>query len=132
MTELFRLASASDYQADIDAWLASEPAQLFSIARQCFASLRRCGDDVREVLHDGCPVACVEGAAFAYVNVFSSHVNLGFFRGACLHDPQHLLQGSGKRMRHVKIRPGQVPDAAALEDLIGQAYRDVRRLLRAV
>lgn len=123
MKGLFRLTAATEHQADIDAWLASEPAQLFAIARQWFSRLRRCGGDVREVLHDGCPVACVEDAAFAYVNVFTSHVNLGFFRGAWLDG------SSGKRMGHVKIRPGQEPDPAALEDLIEQAYRDVKRHL---
>jgi len=69
--------------------------------------MRACGDDVRELIHDGCPVACVEDVAFGYVNAFRSHVNVGFFHGAALKDPAGLLEGAGKRMRHVKLKPMQ-------------------------
>jgi hypothetical protein len=93
--------------------------------------MRQCGDDVRELLHDGCPVACVEGAAFGYVNAFKSHVNVGFFHGALLEDPAGQLEGSGKRMRHVKLLPGREPNAAALGDLIDAAYADIRARLGA-
>ena len=74
-----------------------------------FEQMRQCGDDVRELMHDGCPVACVEDAPFAYVNEFKSHVNVGFFYGAMLEDPAGILEGSGKRMRHVKLKPGSAP-----------------------
>jgi hypothetical protein len=53
------------------------------------------------------PTACSDDAAFGYVNAFKDHVNVGFFYGALLRDPAHLLEGTGKRMRHVKLRPGQ-------------------------
>jgi hypothetical protein len=46
--------------------------------------------------------------------VFTAHVNVGFFRGAELSDPNGLLQGTGKFMRHVKLRPG-APSLSALE-----------------
>jgi len=88
--------------------------------------MRGCGPDVRELLHDGHPTACVADVAFGYVNAFSAHVNIGFFFGAVLDDPAGLLEGTGKRMRHVKLRPGQSVNAAALNDLIAAAYRDMR------
>lgn len=91
--------------------------------------MRECGDDVREVMHDGCPVSCVEDAPFGYVNAFKSHVNVGFFRGATLKDPAGLLEGSGKRMRHVKLRPDRQVDAAALSNLIHAAYVDIKTRL---
>jgi hypothetical protein len=91
--------------------------------------MRKCGPDVRELMHDGCPVACVQDAAFGYVNVFTSHVNVGFFHGADLDDPLELLEGTGRRMRHVKLQPGIDCDAAALCRLIEDAYMDVRRRL---
>ena len=65
--------------------------------------MRNCGDDVREVLHDGHPTACVADAAFAYVNAFKAHVNVGFFRGAEIVDPDGLLEGTGKFMRSSPI-----------------------------
>jgi hypothetical protein len=88
--------------------------------------MRKCGDEVRELLHDGCPVACLGDAPFGYVNVFNSHVNVGFFRGAALPDPAHLLQGTGKFMRHVKLRSGTATNAAALSRLIDTAYSDIK------
>jgi hypothetical protein len=99
------------------------------MARPWFERMRGCGADVRELLHDGCPVACVADAPFAYVNAFKAHANVGFFRGAMLADPAGLLEGAGKRMRHVKLRPGAVLNADVLGDLIAEAYRDIRRRL---
>ena len=77
------------------------------MARRWFEVMRGCGDEVREVLHDGCPVACLGDVPFGYVNVFTAHVNVGFFQGAGLRDPEGLLEGTGKFMRHVKLRVGE-------------------------
>ena len=129
--DVFRLSRGSKRDPAIEAWLADQPAELQAIARQCFARMRQCGDDVRELMHDGCPVACVQDAAFGYVNVFTRHVNVGFFHGAALEDPSGLLEGSGKRMRHVKLVPGRAPSADALGDLIDAAYADIRLRLGA-
>ena len=82
-------------------------------------------------MHDGHPTACVADAAFAYVNAFAAHVNAGFFRGAELEDPARLLEGSGKHMRHVKLRPDGEVDAKALKTLIGIAYTDMKDRLEA-
>lgn len=113
----------------IDIWLTKRDDELHAIARKWFERMRECGSDVRELIHDGCPVACVEDAAFGYVSVFKAHVNVGFFRGAALKDPAGLLEGTGKNMRHVKLRPGDPIDAVALNKLIEAAYRTVKVLL---
>ena len=102
-----------------------------AIARHWFEVIRACGDDVRELLHDGHPTACVGDAAFGYVNAFTAHVNVGFFRGAELADPGRLLEGTGKCMRHVKLRPERGVDAMALTKLIDTAYVDMKRRLMA-
>jgi len=130
-SDVFRFSAAVRRDAAVEAWLRKQPADLGSIARTWFDRMRRCGGDVRELMHDGCPVACVRDAAFAYVNAFRSHVNVGFFIGAELADPKELLAGTGKRMRHVKLKPGRAVDTAALNDLISAAYAHMRRLLRA-
>ena len=101
--------------------------ELGALARRWFEVMRSCGDDVRELLHDGHPTACVGDAAFAYVNAFKAHVNVGFFFGAFLKDPAGLLEGSGKRMRHVKVRPGEEANTPELEKLIGAAYADIKK-----
>src|SRR5687767_990623 len=115
----------------IRAWMDEHDDELGAIARHWFDAMRDCGDDVRELLHDGHPTACVADAAFAYVNAFKAHVNVGFFRGAELADPAGLLEGTGKYMRHVKLRPAGDIDATALINLIESAYTDMKRRLEA-
>lgn len=125
-TELFRLDGAIERDPAIDRWMNAHGGELGSIAKKWFEAMRKCGDEVRELLHDGCPTACLGDAAFAYVNVFTSHVNVGFFQGASLPDPARLLQGGGKFMRHVKLRPGTAANSAALSRLIEAAYSDIK------
>ena len=102
------------------------------MTRTWFERMRGCDGDVRELLHDGCPVACVADAPFGYVNAFTAHANVGFYYGATLADPAGLLEGAGRRMRHVKLRPGKELDDEALNDLIAAAYDDIRRRLKSL
>ncbi len=125
-TELLRFNGAVVRDPAIDKWMDGHAGELGAVARQWFEKMRKCGDEVRELLHDGCPVACLGDAPFGYVNVFASHVNVGFFYGAALPDPASLLLGNGKLMRHVKLRPGVDVNAAALASLIGEAYADIK------
>jgi hypothetical protein len=131
MSQLFRFPSSVKRDPAIEVWMRAHPGELGAIAQQWFAVMRDCGDDVRELLHDGHPTACVADAAFAYVNAFNAHVNVGFFRGAEIADPEHLLEGTGKFMRHVKLRPESDVDAPALVKLIKTAYSDMRRRLNS-
>jgi len=124
--ELFRLNGVVEHDPAIDEWMKNHSGELGDLAREWFAVMRNCGDEVREILHDGCPVACLGDVPFGYVNAFTSHVNVGFFQGAGLPDPARLLQGSGKFMRHVKLKPGTPENAAALRRLIGAAYADIK------
>jgi len=125
-TELLRFNGAVEHNPAIDAWIKNHPGELGAIAHHWFEVMRKCGDEVRELLHDGCPTACLGDAPFGYVNVFTSHVNVGFFQGASLPDPARLLQGAGKFMRHVKLKPGTATNAAALTGLIHAAYSDIK------
>jgi hypothetical protein len=124
--ELLRFNGAVERDPDIDVWMREHAGELGAIAREWFEVMRKCGDEVRELFHDGYPVACLGDAPFGYVNVFTSHVNVGFFQGAALPDPARLLQGNGKRMRHVKLRPGTATDVASLSKLIETAYSDIK------
>jgi hypothetical protein len=131
MKDILRLSGGAKRDPAVDIWLTDGPVELRSIAQKWFVQMRQCGDDVRELMHDGCPVVCVEDAPFGYVNSFKTHVNVGFFYGAVLEDPAGLLEGSGKRMRHVKLNPGCEFNAAALSDLIDAAYLDIKVRLGA-
>lgn len=122
---LMRFSGAMRRDPRIDAWLDDQPDNLRAIAREWFEAMRECGEDVRELLHDGHPTACIGDAAFAYVNAFTAHVNVGFFLGVALPDPAGLLEGTGRFMRHVKIRPDDDVDGEALRTLISAAYADM-------
>jgi hypothetical protein len=111
----------------VNLWMQEHTDELGAIAQHWFEILRSCGHDVRELMHDGYPTACAGEAAFAYVGAFKRHVNVGFFHGAELRDEADLLEGVGKYMRHVKIRPDGELDALALEDLIHSAYADMKQ-----
>jgi hypothetical protein len=121
-TDFLRFNGAVERDPAIAAWMRAHAGDLGAIAHRWFEVMRKCGDEVRELLHDGCPVACLGDAPFGYVNVFTSHVNVGFFHGAALRDPASLLQGTGKFMRHVKLRPGTATNDAELSRLIDAAY----------
>jgi hypothetical protein len=129
MDDLFTLDGAVKHDPRIAAWFsATVPHRL--MVQEWFARMRDCGADVRELFHDGCPVACVGDAPFGYVNAFNAHASVGFFHGADLKDPAGLLGGEGKHMRHVKLRPGKAVNEKALNDLIAAAYKDIRQRLK--
>ena len=125
--ELLRFNGAVERDPAINEWMREHAGELGTIAHEWFEVMRKCGDEVRELLHDGYPVACLGDAPFGYVNVFTSHVNVGFFHGASLPDPAHLLQGGGRFMRHVKLTLGRATNAAFLSRLIDMAYWDIKQ-----
>lgn len=129
MNQLLRFPGSVKRDPAIAAWMKEHSGELGATAQYWFEVMRDCGDDIRELLHDGHPTACIGDAAFAYVNAFRAHVNVGFFRGAELPDPLGLLEGTGKFMRHVKLRPGGDVDTTALVELINAAYADMKRRL---
>jgi len=124
--DILRFNGAVKRDPAIDAWMREHAGELGDIAHHWFQVMRKSGDEVRELLHDGFPVVCLGDAPFCYVNAFTSHVNVGFFHGDALPDPARLLQGTGKFMRHVKLRPGTPSNAEALSRLIEAAYSDIK------
>jgi len=131
VSQLFLFHTAVRRDPAVEAWMRRHAGELGALAQRWFDLMRACGSDVRELLHDGHPTACVGEAAFGYVNAFTAHVNVGFFRGAELSDPDGLLEGTGKFMRHVKLMSGREVNAEALAKLIASAYADMKRRLEA-
>jgi hypothetical protein len=99
LDQIFRINGVVNRDPGIDIWLKGQPGELGSMA------------------------------PFGYVNVFKSHVNVGFFMGAHLKDPTRLLEGTGKNGRHVKLKQGVAVDSAALRKLIDAAYWDIKARL---
>lgn len=129
MIRVIRFPTAVRRHPAVDAWFDARPGELGGIARRWFAVMRDCGDDVCELLHDNQPTACVGEAAFAYVDAFTAHVNVGFFGGSALADPSGLLEGTGRYMRHVTVMPRREIDSAALSRLIRTAYAEMKERL---
>src|SRR6187399_1321261 len=71
--DILRFPTSVRHDPAIDAWLAAQRDDLRRFADTWFTRIRQCGGDVRELMHDGCPTACLGDAAFAYVNVFTKH-----------------------------------------------------------
>ncbi len=128
-SDLLTFNGAVKHDPAVDIWLAQRKGELGAIARHWFGLMRACGDEVRELVHDGCPVACLGDVPFGYVNVFTAHVNVGFYQGASLPDPAGLLLGEGKRMRHVKLNPQTPVDSAALSKLIADAWTHIKEIV---
>jgi hypothetical protein len=112
----------SKRNAQVDAYIESLNPEQNSIV----ASLR-------ELIHDAVP-GCEEafkwsrpifgaGMGFAYIQANKAHINLGFAKGALLPDPQGLLEGTGKELRHVKIRSAEQVNPTHLLPLIQAAAK---------
>ncbi len=126
METLLKFIGKDIQEIDFEPWLEGKPDRLKPIATKWFAAIKKCGLDVQDIFHDGCPVGCVDNAPFAYVNVFKSHVNLGFFYGVDLPDKMKMLEGTGKRMRHIKLRPDVEYDDKEILSLIHASYLDIK------
>jgi hypothetical protein len=64
---------------------------------------------------------------YAYIAVHSAHINLGFYQGASLKDPQKLLEGTGKNLRHVKITSAAIVSTPAISTLLRQAIAAMKK-----
>lgn len=128
-TRLFLFPQAQPRDPAVEAWRQRQAGPLGAVARHWFTALRQAGTHVHELMHDGHPTACFNSAAFAYVGTFQAHVTVGFFHGSDLRDPTGILQGTGRFMRHVKLRDAQ-PDPA-LVTLIHVAFQDIQSRVAA-
>ncbi len=108
VNQIFRFSSAVRRDPAIDAWMKEHSGELGAIPQYWFDVMRERGEDVRELLHDGHPTACVADAAFAYVNAFTAHVNVGFFRGAEFGPIAILDEGSSSDPAAPHAAPGRM------------------------
>jgi hypothetical protein len=114
--------------------------ELAAIARQLFEEMRNCGDEVRELLQECCTMAvrphvwwvaaksgrCAQSAMSMYSNRTQTWDSSKFFHCPSLADPARLLQGNGRFMRHVKLKPETAASTSALTSLIEAACADIK------
>ena len=67
--------------------------------------------------------------AYAYIMPKATYVNLGFYNGAALVDPAGLIEGTGKRLRHVKVHSIEEVGKPSLRRLIAAARAERRQAL---
>jgi hypothetical protein len=125
--KLLRYTEKDFQKITMEEWLQSKVPTLRPLVGKWFHQIKNCGDDVQSIFHDGCPMACVDNVPFAYVNAYKAHINIGFFYGAYLPDKSNLLEGNGKHMRHIKLRPESISSDTAIQALIEAAYDDIQR-----
>lgn len=66
---------------------------------------------------------------YVYILPYKSWVNLGFYKGAMLDDPHGLLEGTGKSLRHIKIRSIEDVDREGIRELIQLAYKERKKAI---
>jgi hypothetical protein len=115
----------------IDAYARSVPGPMGTTIARLTALVRRTVPSHDEALVHGSPWFCIGGMPFCYLVGHSKHVNLGFCDGVALPDPEGLLEGTGKTMRHVKVRPEKGAPLTALSQLIASSARRVREIQSA-
>lgn len=110
----------------VDAYVESRRGPLGETIARLVRAVRAAVPAHDEVVVHGAPWFCVQGEPFCYVVGYSKHVNLGFCEGVLLDDPDGLLEGTGKQMRHVKLSPSREFPGEKLARLVSQSARRVR------
>ena len=105
--------------------LARQKPEVRAIAEALRTLVRRTAPHLKEegkpgwgnIVYRGRGVVCA-------ISPHRGHVNLHFYQGASLEDPEGLLEGTGKALRHVKVRPSEEIPRQALVALVEQAALD--------
>jgi hypothetical protein len=112
----------------VEEYLANLPPDLQAISRELVVVARKNMPGAYEfIYHDAVGYSVTESPfdRICYIAPQKKgYVNFGFFFGANLPDPEHLLAGKGKRMRHVKVRSGEEAKDHALEELITATWKE--------
>ena len=107
--------TVDEYLSDLDGWRADTVSKLREIVREA-------APDASEAVKWAQPVYESNGP-FCYIKAFKNHVNIGFWRGVDLDDPQALLRGDGEKMRHIKIDDAQDIPSANIRNFVQSAVK---------
>lgn len=108
---------------ECDAWFRQVPESQAADLAAVRALILALDPEVVERLAWSRPCYGTARGLFCYLHSTKHHATLGFQRGDLLTDPAGVLEGTGKAMRHVKLRPGAPFDAGVLMALLQQARR---------
>ncbi len=111
----------------LDALLSSRPDEVAETMQATCAALRKAAPEACEHIFETYVIGSLftftgkAGGAFCHPVAYQNHVNLGFNRGAELDDPEGLLEGTGKLIRHIRIESPTVLSKSGVQKLIRQA-----------
>lgn len=108
-------------RSDVRRFVAACPTELRDIVEALRVGAQAALGDMREIVYRGAIGYTPTGRPrerVVYVAPQRAYVNLGFFAGTSLPDPHRILEGTGARMRHVKIAKLVVADSGAVRALL--------------
>jgi hypothetical protein len=104
----------------VDSYVSALPPGQAEIISRLRALIRAAVPEARESIKWAQPVYEVNGPMI-FIKAFRDHVTFGFWRGAALHDPEHLLEGEGDRMKHVRLRRADEINPVAFTAFVKEA-----------
>jgi hypothetical protein len=123
-------AETDNPEAQLDRFLDAYAPEVAGIARKALMKLRRRLPFATEMVYDNYnALACgfgpserVSDVVFS-IAVYPKHVNFFFLQGAKLPDPDGLLQGSGSRVRHIRLEDETTLDRNDVKAMMATAMR---------
>jgi len=106
--------------ASVDEYVANLSPERREVANALRSLIRQTFPDVMESIDSwGGPTFSRGGKELAWMGNYASHTNLGLFVGDQIKSP--LIEGTGKRMRHIKVRTVNDIDPPVFEQILRQA-----------
>ena len=107
-------------RANIDEYLEKYAIEISKIALKLRNLILKLFPDMDEIIKWKNLVYQKNGYVCAIL-IHKNHVNLEFWHGTELEDPKNLLEGTGKKMRHIKVTDESTIDAEYIKILIGES-----------
>lgn len=108
----------------VEAYVKGQKGEVGETTRWLVDLVRETVPASTEAMYHGSPKFCLpDGTWFCYVATYTRHVNLGFVQGTTMDDPDGLLEGTGKRLRHVRLEGPRAVPKTKLVRLLKQAAK---------
>jgi len=107
----------------IDLYVDAKPAELRDVAEKLRKLVKKTVKGTRESVNSWKIPTFESNGPMCFFIVGKYHVTFGFLRGTSLRDPGELLEGTGKNLRHVKLRSAEDVGTPELRKLIEAAAR---------
>ena len=104
----------------VDSWLAERDPSIRPLCDALRRIIRGAAPQLEESIKWGNPVYTGNDNIF-YISTADTYASLGFFNGAILTDPQGRIEGTGKKMRHMKVRAVEDMDVEQIESWVKEA-----------